>query len=252
MKKLRPRKVRCALFVVVFLVIGILIGARSPHQETPIQTAEAKVELKAIPLEEKAILTKVKQNGITESVEKGLKPVEATVTTAVVEEPVSYQDWDYQTVAAVYNWATSSNDGTISDYEKQMMAQLLYGEANSVASEAERAMVIWTILNRYDSGVFGDSVSEIVSAPMQFTGYDSSNPVTDANLSLVEDVVDRWERENAGEENVGRTLPEEYCYFVADSDPSAGEWHNAFYAYEYGNQGEKVWYDYENPDENPY
>lgn len=244
LRHLRPRPARCIGVLIVLLAIIIAISCHTAHQALVASTSEVST----ISLEKEGF-SRLKQQPDNNSptIVKTVTPVEETVVSENwLPETEIYAPTVYTAVASY------TSDGTISDYEKQMMAQLLYGEANSVASEAERAMVVWTILNRYDSGAFGDSVSEIVSAPMQFTGYDSSNPVTDANLSLVEDVVDRWERENAGEENVGRTLPEEYCYFVADSDPSAGEWHNAFYAYEYGNQGEKVWYDYENPSENPY
>ena len=139
-----------------------------------------------------------------------------------------------------------------SDEDINALAKTLYGEANCVESEAERSMVIWTILNRYDAGGYGKTIYAICAAPCQFSGYDPDHPITDRNLDLVMDVIDRWERERRGEENVGRTLPREYCYFIADSNPSAGEWHNAFFAFTNGNRGEKIWYDYLNPVVNPY
>ncbi len=141
---------------------------------------------------------------------------------------------------------------SFSERDIEALAKTLYGEADCVASEAERSMVVWTVLNRFDSNYFDDTIYEICTANLQFTGYDPDNPVTDRNLALIMDVIARWEREKNGETNVGRTLPREFYFFRADSKPSIGEWHNAFFAYSEGNYGDKIWYDYLNPIENPY
>lgn len=147
-------------------------------------------------------------------------------------------------------FAIYGSEYQVTEDDLDCMAKALYGEANAVESKAERAMVIWNILNRLDSGRFQSTISEIVTEPHQYDGYDKNNPVTDECLSLVRDVVSRWEREKSGEYYVGRTLPAEYCYFVAGTGEDYG--HNVFYRYSNINEGEIIYYDYSNPVENPY
>ena len=137
-----------------------------------------------------------------------------------------------------------------SEGDLTVLAKTLYGEADSVKSQAEKAMVVWCVLNRYDNGGFGRTITGICTAPNQFSGYSSGHPVTDANLALVNDVVTRWLSEQNGEKSVGRTLAKEFCFFHSDSNPSKGEWHNKFYYY--GANGKKVYDDYNNPISNPY
>ena len=136
--------------------------------------------------------------------------------------------------------------------ELEIMAQVLLGEANCVESEAERSMVVWTILNRYDAQLYGDTtVKEICTRPRQFA-WDPNALVTERNYALVLDVVQRWGREKAGEEHVGRTLPSGCLYFLAASNPAAEEWHNTFYAYSNVVDGDIVEFGWSNPLENPY
>lgn len=106
------------------------------------------------------------------------------------------------------------------------MAKLMYGEAGAVqdlyiwdgrviSSEYQKACVVWTVLNRYDMG-WEDSIIKTVSAYKQFHGYNPDNPVTEELTILAYDVLERWNREKNGEENVGRVLPPEYVYFYGD------------------------------------
>ncbi len=139
-----------------------------------------------------------------------------------------------------------------SDEEIDVMSKILYREANCVKSTAERSMVIWCILNRYDAKLYGDTtIMEVCTRPRQFA-YDANAPITDSNRNLVLDVIERWAREKAGEEHVGRTLPSECLYFLAASNPAKGEWHNTFYSYTNITYGDKVSFGYEHPLENPY
>lgn len=148
----------------------------------------------------------------------------------------------------------------LSERESNILAKLLYGEANDeCVNDCERSMVIWCVLNRIDSGIswFGNTIEEIVTKPGQFTGYHEDAPITEQDLTLVNDVASRWAREKAGDQNVGRTLPKEYLFFVTDTKSSG--WHNAFYCWSTGGlggsnacQAYQVWYDYKNPISNPY
>ena len=53
----------------------------------------------------------------------------------------------------------------------------------------------------------------MVQEPNRFA-YREDAPVKQRHLELVEDVLDRWWREQCGETDVGRTLPHEYRWFV--------------------------------------
>ena len=160
----------------------------------------------------------------------------------VYEEPAPVEEEEEEPVYTSY-YSPFSED------ERIVLAKTLYGEANSVESTAERAMVVWCILNRYDSPYFSGDIIDIVTAPMQFTGYSYGHPVTDRNLALVDDVIERYVREKNGETGVGRVLPSDILFFHADS--SYG-WHNAFYKYEYGLSGDTIYFDRDCPPENPY
>lgn len=99
-----------------------------------------------------------------------------------------------------------------------MIAKTIWGEARGVESITEQACIAWTILNRVDSDIFPDTISEVVLAPHQFY-YSNTFPTVDDFgrdlIALTEDVIARWEREKAGETDVGRVLPPEYFYYGA-------------------------------------
>lgn len=124
-----------------------------------------------------------------EGVQKVDVEAEAEVEPEVAEEPVVEE---IVTDPAVY------------------IAKTVYGEARGLGA-TEQAAVVWCILNRVDA--YGSDIVSVVTAPSQFHGYSAWNPVTDEIYSLVADVLQRWENEKAGMENVGRVLPKEYLYF---------------------------------------
>ena len=92
------------------------------------------------------------------------------------------------------------------------ITKTVWGEARGL-SKTHQAGVVWAILNRCDDGRFGKGVIGVVTAPSQFAGYRSSNPVDPEIRDLVVDVLDRYSQEKAGIDNVGRVLPKEYLYF---------------------------------------
>lgn len=118
------------------------------------------------------------------------------------------------------NEITASREGEIyfidcevTEYEIAMLAKTVYGEARG-CSKLEQSAVVWCILNRVDDGQ--GSIAQVITAPNQFHGYNSSFPVTDEIKALVEDVVARWKLEKMIDGNVGRTLPSNYLYFSSD------------------------------------
>ena len=100
--------------------------------------------------------------------------------------------------------------------EVEALAKMLYGEARGVASDTEKAACVWCVLNRVDDPRFPDTVLEVIEAPYQFSGYDPEYPVKEEFAILAADVLTRYRAERDGEENVGRVLPAEYCFFTGD------------------------------------
>ena len=74
---------------------------------------------------------------------------------------------------------------------------------------------MWSVLNRYDAG-FEDSIIEVVAAPSQYHGYNAGHPVDEELLELAYDVLDRWNAERNGADDVGRVLPPDHMWFHGD------------------------------------
>ena len=103
-------------------------------------------------------------------------------------------------------------ENNFTNEEIDHIAKTVWGEARGL-SKTHQAGVVWSILNRCDDGRFGKGVIGVVTAPSQFAGYRSGNPVDPEIRELVVDVLDRYSQEKAGIKNVGRVLPKEYLYF---------------------------------------
>lgn len=100
------------------------------------------------------------------------------------------------------------------DEEIDYLAKTVWGEARGL-DDTEKAAVVWTVLNRYDNGNYGETVIDVITAPNQFVGYRAKNPVDSDIRNLVVDVLDRYALEKAGATDVGRVLPASYLYFRA-------------------------------------
>lgn len=107
----------------------------------------------------------------------------------------------------------------IEDYatqeEIEMIAKVLYREARGVEDKDQIAAVAWCILNRVDHPNHPNTIKEVITQPEQFAWVEDT-PVEDWLLELANDVVYRWCLEKEGQEDVGRTLPKGYCFFVGD------------------------------------
>lgn len=126
----------------------------------------------------------------------------------------------------------------------EIIAQILYHECRGLPA-LEQSAVVWTILNRVDSELayFPDTVYEVCTQKMggaYMFAYRADAPIEEELYNLAFDVLERWEREKRGDDNVGRTLPCEYVYFWGDGQ------HN-YFRVEY--QGKQYW-DWSLP--NPY
>ncbi len=100
--------------------------------------------------------------------------------------------------------------------EVEALAKMLYGEARGIPSDTEKAACVWCVLNRVDDPRFPDTVLEVLEAPYQFAGYSPDYPETEELKRIAADVLTRYHAEKNGEENVGRVLPAEYCFFTGD------------------------------------
>lgn len=96
------------------------------------------------------------------------------------------------------------------------LAKVLYNECRGVPSDIEKACVGWTACNRVDAG-FGDTIYEVLTAPNQFA-YNKRSPVTEELYYLALDILERWNSEKNGFEDVGRVLPSNYLWFHGDGE----------------------------------
>lgn len=126
--------------------------------------------------------------------------VTVSAPPAVIQESTEMQE-------PVENW----------NAEAEVIAKTVYGEARG-CSATEQAAVVWCILNRVDdtSGLWPDDIIGVATQDSQFHGYSESHPVEPELYALGLDVIARWQQEKAGESDVGRVLPKEYCYFTGD------------------------------------
>lgn len=103
------------------------------------------------------------------------------------------------------------------DNDAVMLAKVTFCEARGITNKNELAAVMWTILNRKDTGY--DSIRAVIMAPNQFA-YRSSAPMkTDQGIDLyllAHDVLERWAAEKLGQTNVGRILPPDYKWYAGD------------------------------------
>lgn len=92
--------------------------------------------------------------------------------------------------------------------ERELLAQLLYHEARGESLECQKA-VASVILNRVDSKIWGDSLTDVIYAKNQF------EPVVKGLLPNTKPLEKQYQAIDYVLEN-GATVPEEVLYFRAD------------------------------------
>ena len=118
-----------------------------------------------------------------------------------------------QQVASSVQQVHKRAESKITERDIVLCAKLVWGEARGVKSKAEKAAVIWCVLNRLDAG-YASTIEGVITARGQFTGYRNSNPVTEELYELAKDVLTRYYLEKEGFTDVGRTLPGGYLWFT--------------------------------------
>ena len=78
----------------------------------------------------------------------------------------------------------------VSNAERDMIAQMVYGEAGRGADPFE---VIHTVLNRMSSPLFKSTAADIITQKDQYIGYKATNPITHEYRRMVDIAVDDWE-----------------------------------------------------------
>ena len=123
-----------------------------------------------------------------------------------------------QAVATGQTGGTQSNPESFSrlytDADVNKLARLLMGEAGGIPSKVEIACVAWTVCNQKDAG-FAKTLDGVM-VPNHFNGLRTTKTPTDTCKFLARDVLERWSKEHAGYANVGRVLPQGWCYFMGD------------------------------------
>jgi hypothetical protein len=146
------------------------------------------------------------------------------VQTIVATAPAQTQELVVQEKQDLIIQATAERSDIISvtgenrNQIAEMIAKTMYREGRGIKSKTELACVAWTILNRVDAGA--GNVYSVITQRHQFAYSSSAPTVSDYGYDLVElahDVIERWEREHAGEENVGRVLPKNYLWYGGHS-----------------------------------
>lgn len=143
--------------------------------------------------------------------------IQVMAASATVQEEISNEEREPVVEEVVETPDPATWEITLATEEELvMLAKLIRAEAGGIESDAEKAAVVWCVLNRVDAG-FGDTIKEVVTARHQFA-YRKSTPLEDEFLALARDVVARWEMEKAGYEDVGRVLPSEHLFFSGDGE----------------------------------
>jgi hypothetical protein len=94
-------------------------------------------------------------------------------------------------VPAALEIASMTPPAPYTEREVDMLSRMVYGEALGCAGD-EQALCVWTAINRLDDGRFGETISEVLTAPGQFTGYSEKHPVTDGIRAVVRECLTEW------------------------------------------------------------
>lgn len=131
----------------------------------------------------------------------------------IVEETVTETTPDTDVATEPIEEPVSIESGFSYDiYDVICLVKLVQGEGGGL-SKLEKSAIVWCALNYLDAGKWEDTIIEVVKSLNRFSGYSEYNTVTNENIALVIDVLERYRRECNGETDVGRTLPKGYLFF---------------------------------------
>lgn len=154
--------------------------------------------------------------------------IKGTVEPAPVEQIIECENAPVEMTTAfeLECWTPDENDVIA-------IAKTLWGECRGVKSTAEKAAVVWCILNRTESGrgEFKNTIIGNITKPGAFDGWNPNNPVWPELYDLVIDVMQRKHREDVTGENCGRVLPKDWYYFTGKNGHNnfTKEWQDGNY-----------------------
>ena len=88
------------------------------------------------------------------------------------------------------NEFTQGLQSKVTQYEREVLARMLYGEAGRGADPFE---ILHTVLNRASSPLFKGSLADIVLQKGQYVGYSEEHPLTKDYLTMVDMAIADWE-----------------------------------------------------------
>lgn len=155
-----------------------------------------------------------------------VKPVSMTGSEPVVQELVvseAVQESISDSIQTASATEATETEPELEVYYTEddviILAKIIQVEAGGISSFAERAAVGWCILNRVDyegsAYSFPSTIAGCATEPGQFAYY-SGTQYTEENYWIAADVLERWNLEQNGYTDVGRTLPSEYLFFSGD------------------------------------
>ena len=173
---------------------------------------------------------------------------DAPVTPEVPVKPAPPEPPEKTLIGPDGFWNMKRGEGWETYYTEQDVldcAWVLWYEYGACKSFTEKSKVVWTICNRVDDPRWGDNFRSVVTEPGQFSWHGEPKPekISEEVITVARDVLERWNAEKNGMENVGRTLPKDSIGFWGDGQ------RNHFYAWVY--PGPRNYYEF-GPEEGPY
>lgn len=122
----------------------------------------------------------------------------------IIPPKVEIKEVEKETVVEVVKDSTYAYN--ITSTEREMLARLVYLEANTESLECQMAIVS-VVINRWKDGMWGDTLEDVVYYPHQFTPANLINKTTptELNYTAVDLVLQN-----------GCTMPPYVMYFRAD------------------------------------
>lgn len=122
----------------------------------------------------------------------------------IIPPKVEIKEVEKETIVEVVKDPTHAYN--ITETEREMLARLIYLEANTESLECQMAIVS-VVINRWQDGMWGDTLEDVVYYPHQFTPANLINKTTptELNYTAVDLVLQN-----------GCTMPPYVMYFRAD------------------------------------
>ena len=116
---------------------------------------------------------------------------QTAAAAAIVEEQQRQEAIRASAIAAEQAKAQEAAAAHKADCEA--VARVLYGTALHHSEEAQKA-VVWCIINRVESSLYPDSITEVCEQDSQWMGYSPENPIIESLYEIADEVLSGWEQ----------------------------------------------------------